>query len=95
MVANKNATIRYQVLDRCFRNPGRMYFMEDLLVECNNALFEFNPDIDGIKLRQLFDDIRFMESEQGLVYTTWSGTLWKKGLLPIRRFIFFNKQPTA
>jgi predicted DNA-binding transcriptional regulator YafY len=65
MSINKNAIIRYQVLDRCFRNPGRMYFWEDLLEECNKALVYFDPNCKGIKRRQLFDDIRFMESEAG------------------------------
>jgi predicted DNA-binding transcriptional regulator YafY len=65
MSTNKNALIRYQVLDRCFRNPGRMYFWEDLLEECNKALFEFDGISEGIKRRQLFDDILFMESEAG------------------------------
>jgi predicted DNA-binding transcriptional regulator YafY len=65
MPINKNAFIRYQTLDRCFRNPGRNYFIEDLLDACNIALHEFDPNIEGIKKRQLYDDIRFMESEQG------------------------------
>lgn len=65
MAINKNALIRYQVLDRCFRNPGRMYFWEDLLEACNEALLDLNPESEGIKRRQLFDDIRFMESEEG------------------------------
>jgi len=65
MSINKNALIRYQVLDRCFRNTGRMYFWEDLLEECNKALVDFDPTSDGIQRRQLFDDIRFMESEAG------------------------------
>jgi predicted DNA-binding transcriptional regulator YafY len=65
MSVNKNALIRYQVLDRCFRNTGRMYFWEDLLEECNRALTDFDPNSEGIQRRQLFDDIRFMESEQG------------------------------
>ncbi len=65
MAINKNALIRYQVLDRCFRNPGRMYFWENLLEECNKALLDFDPDGAGIQRRQLFDDIRFMESEAG------------------------------
>lgn len=65
MAINKNALIRYQVLDRCFRNNGRMFFLEDLLEECNKALLELNPDGDGIEKRQLYYDIRFMESEAG------------------------------
>jgi predicted DNA-binding transcriptional regulator YafY len=65
MSINKNALIRYQALDRCFRNAGRMYFWEDLLEECNKALTEFDSGKAGIQRRQLFDDIAFMESEQG------------------------------
>lgn len=65
MAVNKNALIRYQVLDKCFRNPGRMYFLEDLLDECNQALAKLDPGNTGIQRRQLFDDIRFMMSEQG------------------------------
>ncbi len=65
MSINKNALIRYQVLDRCFRNTGRIYFWEDLLEECNKALMDYSPNSEGIQRRQLFDDIRFMESEAG------------------------------
>lgn len=65
MSVNKNALIRYQTLDKCFRNPGKMYFWEDLLNECNKALMNFEPDCEGIQRRQLFNDIRFMESEEG------------------------------
>ena len=78
MSINKNALIRYQVLDRCFRNTGRMYFWEHLLDECNKALFDFDPNSDGIQRRQLFDDIRFMESEQG-----WS--------IPLERYRYGRK----
>lgn len=65
MAITKNAYIRYQTLDRCFRNPGRNYFIEDLLEECNSAIRELDPDSEGIKKRQLFNDINFLESEQG------------------------------
>lgn len=65
MPQTKNALIRYQALDRCFRNTGRIYFLGDLLEECNKALEELDPESAGIQKRQLYDDIRFMESEQG------------------------------
>ncbi len=65
MGITKNAIIRYQTLDRCFRNPGRRYSIEDLLEACNNALYDFDSKSEGIKKRQLYDDIRFMESPQG------------------------------
>lgn len=65
MATNKNALIRYRVLDRCFRNPGRRYFIEDLISECEKVLLELDPDSDGISRRQILKDIAFMESKEG------------------------------
>jgi predicted DNA-binding transcriptional regulator YafY len=65
MATNKHATIRYHALDRCFSNHGRKFFMEDLIDACNEAIYEFSGIEDGVKRRQVFDDITFMESEQG------------------------------
>ena len=64
MPINKDAYIRYITLDKCFRNTGRRYFIDDLLEECNKTLREDNPNSKGIQLRQLYDDIKFMESEE-------------------------------
>ncbi len=65
MATNKHAIIRYQALDKCFRNPGRKYFIEDLIEACNISINEFSgADVD-ISRRQVFDDIKFMESRQG------------------------------
>lgn len=65
MATNKHATIRYHALDQCFSNFGRRFYMEDLLEACNEALYNFTGTMQGVKRRQLYDDIRFMESEQG------------------------------
>lgn len=65
MATNKHAQIRYNVLDKCFSNPGRSYTLSDLLDECNNAILEFDSKADGIRKRQLQEDIRFMKSDQG------------------------------
>jgi len=65
MAITKNALIRFQTLDRCFRNPGRRYYINDLLEECNKALIDFDHGSDGIKKRQLYQDLIFMESSQG------------------------------
>lgn len=65
MPINKNALIRYHSLDQCFSNFGRTYYIEDLIEACNNALYEYTGTDDGVKRRQIFDDINFMESEQG------------------------------
>lgn len=66
MSINKNAYLRYQVLDKCFGNKYKIYFIEDLLEEVNRALEDFNGEGSKIEKRQLFDDIKFMESEAGL-----------------------------
>tara|TARA_R110002126_G_scaffold208042_2_gene354996 strand:- start:15569 stop:16579 length:1011 start_codon:yes stop_codon:yes gene_type:complete len=65
MSTNKHAIIRYQTLDKCFSNNGKRYYIEDLLEACNEAIFNFDTISNGIKKRQLYDDIKFMESEQG------------------------------
>lgn len=65
MATNKNAIIRYRTLDKCFRNPGRRYFIDDLIEECNKILMEIDPSSEGISRRQIYDDITFMESSEG------------------------------
>ena len=65
MPHNKNALIRYQTLDNCFSNTGRKFYITDLLNHCNAALLAYDSSSDGIRKRQLFEDIKFMESVQG------------------------------
>lgn len=65
MATNKNAFIRYKVLDNCFRNPGKRYFIEDLINECEQVLVEIDPKSTGISRRQILMDIAFMESKEG------------------------------
>lgn len=65
MATNKHASIRYIALDKCFSNFGRMYFIDDLLEACNKALYDYTGVGDGVKKRQLYEDINFMQSEQG------------------------------
>lgn len=65
MAANKNSLIRYRILDQCFRNPGKRFFMEDLIDACSQVMTERDPKFEGISRRQIFEDIRFMESADG------------------------------
>ena len=65
MATNKNAQIRYKILDNCFRNSGNKYFIENLISACNQKLSEINPDSKGISRRQVINDILFMESPEG------------------------------
>ena len=39
--------------------------MEDLVDECNKAIYDFTGNPEGVKRRQSYDNIIFMESEQG------------------------------
>ena len=93
MATNKNATIRYQTLDKCFRDYLHRYFIEDLKDECNDALYDYDQS-EGIERRQVFDDIKFMESEAG-----WSIPLerFKEGRRVYYRYsdknFSINKQP--
>lgn len=65
MSTNKQAQIRYNALDRCFRNFGRRFYMDDLVEACSEAIYEFTGSRNGVKKRQIFDDIAYMESSQG------------------------------
>ena len=58
MATNKNAQLRYQILDRCFHNFQKRYGIDDLLDEVNEQLF----DIFGtmVSIRQIREDIKYM-----------------------------------
>ena len=63
MATNKNAQLRYHVLDKCFSNPYRRFSIEDLI----NAVNEKLMDINGtqVSLRQIRADIKFMRDSCG------------------------------
>ena len=63
MSANKNAQLRYQILDRCFSNFRHKYSIDDLVEEVNEKLY----DIYGteVSLRQIREDIKFMRERVG------------------------------
>ena len=76
MAIIKNPWIRYKTLDKCFSNTGRNFTFKDLLSIVNERLAEINPKDEGIKDRQLRDDLAFMRSEEGWnaeIITTLSG----------------------
>ena len=65
MSTNKNAILRFQTLDKCFRNPGKRYFIKDLIEACNDALIDYDPSSSGVRKRQVYDDILFMKDSKG------------------------------
>lgn len=72
MPTNKNAAIRYQTLDKCFRDRRHRYYIEDLIDKCEEAIYYYNG-VGEVSRRQIFEDIKFMESETG-----WSVPLERK-----------------
>lgn len=65
MATNKHAIIRYQTLDKCFRNTGRRYFIEDLMQACSEAIEKYTGFEVKISRRQIFGDITFMKENEG------------------------------
>jgi predicted DNA-binding transcriptional regulator YafY len=58
MPTNKNAQLRYQILDRCFSDFSRKYEIQDLLEKVNNALYDMYGT--EVSLRQIREDIKYM-----------------------------------
>ena len=58
MPTNKNALLRYKILDRCFSDFRRMYDIEALIDKVNEALYDLYGQEVGI--RQIRDDIKHM-----------------------------------
>ena len=67
MPINKHQILRYQALDKCFRNIGKRYFIEDLIDACQQAIYNFTGNSEGVQKRQIYDDIAFMQSDGGYV----------------------------
>lgn len=79
MPTNKNASVRYKVLDKCFRNKFRKYTIKDLQNEVIKVLKEANGKNATISIRMIQNDIAFMRSSAGFsapieVYT--EGRKW-------------------
>ena len=58
MPINKNALLRYQILDRCFSDRHNRYEIEDLVDKVNEALLDMYGKT--VSLRQIRADINYM-----------------------------------
>ena len=63
MSTNKNAQLRYQILNRCFSNFRQRYTIDDLVEEVNEKLYDLNGT--EVSLRQIREDIKFMRDSVG------------------------------
>lgn len=59
MPTNKNAVSRHHILDRCFSNHYKRYYIEDLMDECSKVLGT------SVSRKTIFNDINYMECEYG------------------------------
>ena len=56
--------LRYQILNRCFRNPYKEYTIDDLVDECNDALR--NAGKTEVSKRTIQNDINILEADYGI-----------------------------
>lgn len=65
MPVDKQVLLRYQVLNKCFRNRYREFTIEDLVEECNKALRAIDkPDVSK---RTIQNDINTLEADYGIM----------------------------
>ena len=65
MPVDKQVLLRYQILNKCFRNRYREYTIDDLVDECNKALRRIDkPDVSK---RTIQNDINILEADYGIM----------------------------
>lgn len=64
MPANRNALIRYRVIDKCLQNRRRKWKIEDLIDACNEALYEFEGIEQGVSMRTIRLDLNAMRGDK-------------------------------
>ncbi|MDQ0478155.1 YafY family protein [Chryseobacterium sp. MDT2-18] len=65
MATNKNAQLRYKALDKCFSNPYKKFFIDDLIAYCSQVLSEHYLEETTVSRRQILMDLGFMKSLAG------------------------------
>ena len=64
MPQNKNALLRYRTIDRCLRNTGRRWTLQDLVDACSDALYELEGRDELVSVRSVQRDIEMMRSDK-------------------------------
>ena len=64
MPVDKQVLLRYQVLNKCFRNRYREFTKKDLTEECNKALLRI--DKQPVVERTILNDIHVLEADYGI-----------------------------
>ncbi len=64
MALNKNALIRYRTIDKCLQNHYRKWTLNDLIVACSEALYEYEGREINVSKRTVQLDIQMMRSDK-------------------------------
>ena len=64
MPVNKNALLRYKIIDRSLRNRYRRWTIEDLVDAVSDALYDMEGIQKGVSLRTIQADIQMMRSDK-------------------------------
>lgn len=64
MPVNKNALIRYKIIDRCLRNRFRRWTLDDLMDKCSDALYDMEGITTGVSKRTIQSDLQMMRSDK-------------------------------
>lgn len=64
MPVNKNALIRYKIIDKCLRNRFRRWTLDDLMDKCADALYDMEGITTGVSRRTIQSDIQMMRSDK-------------------------------
>ncbi len=64
MPINKNALIRFKVLDACLRNRQRKWTLDMLVDKVSDALYEYEGISQGASIRTIQYDIQMMRSDK-------------------------------
>ena len=65
MPVDKQVLMRYQVLNKCFRNRYREYTIDDLVDACNEALYQAGKP--SVSKRTIQNDINALEADYGIL----------------------------
>ena len=64
MPVNRNALIRYRIIDQCLQNRRRKWTIENLIAACNEALYEYDGLEQGVSMRTIRMDLNAMRSNR-------------------------------
>lgn len=64
MPVNKNALIRYKIIDRCLRNRFRRWTLDDLMDKCSDAIYDMEGITTGVSKRTIQSDLQMMRSDK-------------------------------